>query len=65
MEEDELIVGCYYLYPQNGHNYRMEGVVRCKDRSTGEWYDAVMYVDGDDCYVREKEDFMKKFRIIS
>jgi len=51
-----------YFYPKNGHTYIIEGEVRMKDISTGEWYDAVLYKDHNGRYVREKEDFYKKFQ---
>lgn len=51
-----------YFYPKNGHTYIIEGEVRMKDISTGEWYDAVLYKDHNGRYVREKEDFYKRFQ---
>ena len=50
-------------YPHDGV-YIVAGRVRCKDRSTGEWYDAVEYQEGD-CgmvFVREEKDFKDKFQ---
>lgn len=38
--------------------------LRCKDRTTGEWYDAVLYSDINGQYVRELNDFNKKFEKI-
>ena len=37
---------------------------RMKDISTGEWYDAVIYADNGRMFVREKNDFIDKFRIV-
>lgn len=50
-----------YHYPKNGHYYTAENIVRCKDRTTGEWYDAVLYNDNNGQYVREANDFYRKF----
>lgn len=55
-----------YLYPKNGHIYLYKGIIRSKDRTTGEWYDAILYenylpkADGQ-LFVRDKQDFMNKF----
>ena len=61
----ELLHGDYtYFYPKNGHYYFRRNTIRCKDRSTGEWYDAVLYSDVNGQYVRELNDFNKKFEKI-
>lgn len=58
----ELLRGNYtYFYPKNGHYYFKRGTLRCKDRTTGEWYDAVLYSDINGQYVREANDFYHKF----
>lgn len=51
-----------YLYPKNNHTYIFIDEVRCKDRTTGEWYDAVLYKDYKGSYIREKNDFYSKFK---
>ena len=51
-----------YLYPKNGHTYIFVNEVRCKDRTTGEWYDAILYKDHKGSYIREKNDFYNKFK---
>lgn len=51
-----------YLYPKNNHLYTKISEVRCKDVTTGNWYDAVLYTDGKGVYVREKKDFEAKFQ---
>lgn len=57
-----LIQGDYtYFYPKNGHYYSKRDIIRCKDRATGEWYDAVLYSDANGQYVREVNDFTEKF----
>ena len=53
-----------YFYPKNGHYYTKINTIRCKDRTTGEWYDAVLYSDANGQYVRELNDFNIKFRKI-
>ncbi len=59
----ELLHGDYtYFYPKNGHYYFRRNTIRCKDRSTGEWYDAVLYSDVNGQYVRELNDFNTKFK---
>ena len=61
----ELIQGNYtYFYPKNGHYYFRKNNLRCKDRTTGEWYDAVLYSDANGQYVRELNDFNTKFKKI-
>lgn len=61
----ELIQGNHiYFYPKNGHYYFKRDTIRCKDRTTGEWYDAVLYSDLNGQYVREVNDFNKKFKKI-
>lgn len=51
-----------YFYPKNGHYYSKRDIIRCKDRATGEWYDAVLYDDTNGQYVREVNDFNTKFK---
>lgn len=50
-----------YLYPKNGHYYIKRGNVKCKDRTTGEWYDAVLCSDDNGQYVIEVNYFNNKF----
>lgn len=60
-----LLDGNYtYFYPKNGHYYAKINTIKCKDRTTGEWYDAVLYSDANGQYVRELNDFNKKFKKI-
>lgn len=59
-----LLRGNYmYYYPKNGHYYFSKDTLRCKDRTTGEWYDAVLYSDANGQYVREIKDFNAKFKL--
>lgn len=59
----ELLHGDYtYFYPKNGHYYFKRNTIRCKDRTTGEWYNAVLYSDVNGKYVREANDFNNKFK---
>lgn len=54
-----------YYYPKNDHYYRFIEECRMKDPTTGEWYDAIIYVNDmtdKPKYIREKEDFLKKFQ---
>lgn len=54
-----------YYYPKNDHYYRVIEECRMKDPTTGEWYDAIIYVNDmtdKPKYIREKEDFLKKFQ---
>lgn len=51
-------------YPHDQY-YMYLGPCRCKDRNTGEWYDAEIYSgspDGNKLFVREKENFAKEFK---
>lgn len=60
----ELLRGNYtYFYPKNGHYYFRRNTIRCKDRASGEWYDAVLYSDANGQYVREVKDFNAKFEL--
>lgn len=60
----EFLGGNYtYFYPKNGHYYFRRNTIRCKDRTTGEWYDAVLYSDAKGQYVRELNDFNNKFEL--
>lgn len=36
---------------------------RLKNPTTREWHDAVIYVDLENIYIRDKEDFLKEFQI--
>ena len=47
-------------YPHD-RKYVFLGVCRCKDKKTGDWYDAAMYQDNV-IFVRELEDFNNKFK---
>lgn len=61
---NKLLHGNYtYFYPKNGHYYFRRDTIRCKDRTTGEWYDAVLYSDANGQYVREVKDFNTKFKL--
>lgn len=51
-----------YFYPKNRHYYFRRNTIRCKDRTTGEWYDAVLYSDANGQYAREVNDFNNKFK---
>lgn len=45
--------------------YRYLGECKVKNPQTREWYEAVMYQEADlggEIYVREKEEFNKKFK---
>lgn len=53
-----------YFYPKNRHYYFIRRIIKCKDRTTGEWYDAVLYSDAKGQYVRELNDFNAKFKKI-
>lgn len=59
------MVGNFYLYPKNGHTYRVLMETKMKDPTTGEWKSAVIYTDGDASYCREKEDFINKFKLVN
>lgn len=60
----KLLRGNYmYFYPKNGHYYFRRDTIRCKDRATGEWYNAVLYSDANGQYVREVNDFNAKFEL--
>lgn len=45
--------------------YRLVGFCRMKDITTGTWYDGVMYKKGKSLFVREKKDFINKFKKIT
>lgn len=62
----KLLRGNYmYFYPKNGHYYFRKDTIRCKDRTTGEWYDAVLYSDANGQYVREVNDFNASLNYVS
>ncbi len=50
-----------YFYPKNQHTYTVIKEVRMKVPENGTWIDAVLYEDNNGTYVREKNDFYKKF----
>lgn len=52
------------IYNYKGHDYKYIGVGRFKD-STGQWIDAVMYERDSHIYMREIQDFFRKFKEIS
>lgn len=56
------MTGKFYIYPKNGHTYRVIQEAKMEDPTTGEWKDSVFYTDGDSAYCREKEDFLDKFK---
>lgn len=69
-----MIFGCInvkYFYPKNKHTYEVLDEVKMKDPTTGEWKDAYLYTQITDqglhygMYVREKQDFLKKFKGIN
>lgn len=51
-----------WFYPKNQHIYAIIGEVKQKNPTTGEWSDAVLYTDGKGKYVRDKSDFINKFK---
>lgn len=48
-------------YKYKDHEYNYLGIGRFKD-STGEWIDAVMYERDNHVYMREMQDFFRKFK---
>lgn len=48
-------------YKYKDHEYNYLGIGRFKD-STGEWIDAVMYERDNHVYMREIQDFFRKFK---
>lgn len=52
----------HWYFPNNKHTYAVIGEVKLKNPSNGEWKDAYLYTDGSSMYVREKEDFLNKFK---
>ena len=59
-----------FYYPKNQHTYEVLDEVKMKDPTTGEWKPAYLYTQVTDqglhqgMYVREKQDFLKKFRAV-
>lgn len=51
-----------WFYPKNQHIYAIIDEVKMKDPTTGEWGDALLYTDGKGNYVRDKVDFINKFK---
>lgn len=51
-----------WFYPKNQHIYAIIDNVKQKNPTTGEWSDAVLYTDGKGKYVRDKSDFINKFK---
>ena len=50
-------------YVYKGHYYTVLQTLHMKNPSTGIWQEAVLYTDGKETYVREAQDFFKKFII--
>lgn len=57
------IIARSYVYPKTGTTYYVEGKIKLKNPSTGEWHEAVLYTDKvkKEGYAREYEDFFEKF----
>lgn len=55
----------HWLYPKNGHKYAIvnQCITRMKNPTNGKWVDAIIYTDGKGFYVREANDFNKKFKL--
>lgn len=52
-----------WFYPKNEHIYAIiDEKIKMKDPTTGEWREAVLYTDGRGTYVRDKVDFIDKFK---
>lgn len=51
-----------WFYPKNQHTYAIIDSVKLKNPTTKEWSDAILYTDGKDKYVRDKSDFINKFK---
>ena len=53
-----------HIYYYKGKEYRLVSEVKLKHPTTGEWIDAIQYLQRGNkemSFVREKEDFIKKF----
>lgn len=51
-------------HKEKGGIYNVVKIVKSKDRTSGSWYESVLYKNTDDCYfVRELNDFCKQFKI--
>lgn len=48
-------------YPHD-KKYSVVGQVRMKDPTTREWIDGICYSNGEEYFVREKNDFYNKFK---
>lgn len=51
-----------WFYPKNQHIYAIIEDVKTKNPTTKEWFDAILYTDGNGIYVRDKKDFINKFK---
>lgn len=51
-----------WFYPKNQHIYAIIEDVKTKNPTTKEWFDAILYTDGNGMYVRDKKDFINKFK---
>lgn len=51
-----------WFYPKNQHIYAIIEGVKAKNPTTKEWFDAILYTDGSNLYVRDKKDFIDKFK---
>lgn len=63
----EALAGKSMTYYYKGNPYKVIGECKFKDPNTRQWHDAVMYQradnapNKDEIYVREKEEFYKRF----
>lgn len=49
-------------YEYKGKQYQIIRTGECKDRSTGDWYDVIIYKNKQrQVFVREQKDFLNKF----
>lgn len=51
-----------WFYPKNQHIYAIIEGVKTKNPTTKEWFDAILYTDGSSLYVRDRKDFITKFK---
>ena len=60
--KDRYDLNANHKYPHD-KEYTFEGEVRCKDRVTGEWYDAMLYkeIGGNLVCCRDKQAFLDEF----
>lgn len=54
-----------WFYPKNQHYYAIIGECKMMNPVTKEWQDAVIYSDGKGMFVRDMEDFKRKFQMKS